>query len=35
MKQYLTFQGAPMVLVIGLILWAWISIFSVLVGSFF
>jgi hypothetical protein len=35
MKQYLTFQGAPMVLVIGLVLWAWISILSVLVGSFF
>jgi hypothetical protein len=35
MKQLLTFQGFPMVVVTGLVLWAWISIFSVLLGSFF
>ena len=35
MKQLMTFQGFPMVLVVGLILWAWISVFSVLIASFF
>ena len=35
MKQLLTFQGFPMVVVVGLVLWAWASIISVLVGSFF
>jgi hypothetical protein len=35
MKQLFTFQGFPMVLVVGLILWAWISLLSVLIGSFF
>jgi hypothetical protein len=35
MKQLLTFQAFPMVVVTGLVLWAWISIFSVLLGSFF
>ena len=35
MKQLLTFQGFPMVVVVGLVLWSWISIFSVLIGSFF
>jgi len=35
MKQLLTFQGFPMVVVVGLILWAWISILSVLIASFF
>ena len=35
MKQLMTFQGFPMVLVVGLVAWAWISIFSVLMASFF
>ena len=35
MKQLLTFQSFPMVVVVGLITWAWISILSVLIGSFF
>jgi hypothetical protein len=35
MKQLLTFQGFPMVVVVALIVWSWISILSVLIGSFF
>jgi len=35
MKQLLTFQGFPMVVVVGLVIWSWISVFSVLVASFF
>lgn len=35
MKQLLTFQSFPMVVVTGMIMWAWISILSVLIGSFF
>ena len=35
MKQLMTFQGFPMVLVVGLILWAWVSVLSVLIASFF
>ena len=35
MKQFLTFQGFPMVVVTAMIIWAWISILSVLIGSFF
>ena len=35
MKQLLTFQGFPMVVVTVMVLWAWISILSVLIGSFF
>ncbi len=35
MKQLMTFQNFPMVLVVGLIAWAWISVLSVLVASFF
>jgi hypothetical protein len=35
MKQLLTFQNFPMVVVTGLILWAWFSILSVLIASFF
>jgi hypothetical protein len=35
MKQLMTFQGFPMVLVVGLIVWAWISVLSVLIASFF
>lgn len=35
MKKYLTFQNLPMVLVLALVIWAWVSIFSVLIASFF
>lgn len=35
MKQMMTFQNFPMVLVVGLIAWAWISVLSVLIASFF
>ena len=35
MKQFLTFQGFPMVVVTALIVWAWISLLSVLIASFF
>jgi hypothetical protein len=35
MKQLMTFQGFPMVLVVALIVWAWISVLSVLIASFF
>ena len=35
MKQLMTFQSFPMVLVVGLIAWAWISVLSVLIASFF
>lgn len=35
MKQYLTKQNLPMLLVIGLVAWAWMSLISVLLGSFF
>ena len=35
MKQLMTFQNFPMVLVVGLIVWAWISVLSVLIASFF
>jgi hypothetical protein len=35
MKQLLTFQGFPMVVVWILVAWAWFSIFSVLIGSLF
>jgi hypothetical protein len=35
MKQLMTFQNFPMVLVVGLIVWAWVSVLSVLVASFF
>lgn len=35
MKQLLTFQGLPMVVVVAMILWAWISLFSVLIGWLF
>jgi hypothetical protein len=34
-KKYLTFQNLPMVLVMGLIAWAWLSLFSVLIARFF
>jgi hypothetical protein len=35
MKQLLTFQGFPMVVVVAMIIWAWISLFSVLIGWMF
>ena len=35
MKQLLTFQGFPMVVVIGFVVWAWISLLSVLIATFF
>lgn len=35
MKQYLSFQNLPMVVVTLMIVWAWISVLSVLIGSFF
>ncbi len=35
MKQFMTFQGLPMVFVTAMIIWAWFSILSVLVASFF
>jgi hypothetical protein len=35
MKNYLTFQHFPMVVVIAMIAWAWLSLFSVLLGSLF
>lgn len=35
MKQYFTFQNMPMVIVAALIVWAWISILSVVIGSLF
>jgi hypothetical protein len=35
MKQLLTFQGFPMVVVVALVAWAWFSILSVLIRSLF
>jgi hypothetical protein len=35
MKQLMTFQGFPMVLVVAMVAWAWISLISVLIASFF
>jgi hypothetical protein len=35
MKQLLTFQGFPMVVVVALVAWAWFSILSVLIGSLY
>jgi hypothetical protein len=35
MKQLLTFQGFPMAVVVGFVIFAWASIFSVLIGSLF
>ena len=35
MKQYLTKQNLPMVLVVGLIVWAWLSLISVLIAGMF
>ena len=33
MKQYLTKQNLPMIMVIGLATWAWLSLISALIGS--
>lgn len=35
MKQFLTFQNTPMVVVTALIIWSWISILSVVIASLF
>jgi hypothetical protein len=35
MKQYLTKQNLPMVFVLGLVAWAWLSLISVLIGGLF
>lgn len=35
MKQLLTFQGFPMVVVVAFVIWSWFSILSVLMASFF
>jgi hypothetical protein len=35
MKPWMSKQSLPLILVAGLITWAWISLFSVLIGSFF
>ena len=35
MKQYLTKQNLPMVLVVAMIVWAWVSILSVLIAGMF
>jgi hypothetical protein len=35
MKQYLTKQNLPMVLLLAMIAWAWLSLLSVLIGSLF
>jgi len=35
MKQFMSFQNFPMVVVTLMIIWAWISILSVLIASFF
>lgn len=35
MKQLLTFQGFPMVVVVAMVAWSWFSILSVLVASLF
>lgn len=35
MKQYLTKQNLPMVMVVGLIVWAWLSLITVLIAGMF
>jgi hypothetical protein len=35
MKRYLTKQNLPMLLVVAMIAWAWLSLLSVLVASLF
>lgn len=35
MKQFFTFQSFPMLVVVGLIVFSWVSLLSVLVASLF
>lgn len=35
MKEHLTKEGFPMVVIVGLIAWAWVSFISVLLGKLF
>lgn len=35
MKKYFTFQNFPLVLVTALVIWAWVSLLSVLVAALF
>lgn len=35
MKQLFTFQGFPMVVVVALVVFSWVSLLSVLITSFF
>lgn len=35
MKQFLTKQNLPMVIVIAMIAWAWLSLISTLIGKLF
>ncbi len=35
MKQYLSKQNLPMLLVVGMVIWAWLSLLSVLIAGFF
>ncbi len=35
MKQLLTKENLPMVMVVGLIVWAWLSLFTVLIAGIF
>lgn len=35
MKSYMTKQNLPMVVVVGLIVWAWLSLISVLIAGLF
>jgi hypothetical protein len=35
MKSWFTFQNFPMVIVVALILWAWLSLLSVLLAALF
>lgn len=35
MKQYLSKENLPMVLVVGLVVWAWLSLISVLIAGMF
>lgn len=35
MKQFLTKQNLPMVVVIAMIIWAWLSFISTLIGKLF
>lgn len=35
MKQYLSKENLPMILVVGLVVWAWLSLISVLIAGMF